>query len=160
MFHTSWSTAYADREITIRARCERSGSQSSGDDEAMWGFVIILVLVSPSLWLLLERSVANAMTEAPYEYRILVYSATREYRHESASTAIEALTHRGSSINARFDSTEDESRFTYDHLCKYDAILFLSNSGEGMQIITVRQSGLQVHVSSTPQYSMSQERLR
>lgn len=65
--------------------------------------------------------------------RILIYSATRDFRHDSIPTAIEALKARQDSINAQFDNTEDQTQFTDDILSNYDTILFLSTTGEGAQ---------------------------
>lgn len=88
--------------------------------------------MSFSIVLAVERVCKTAMAGAlDTKHRVLIYSATRDYRHESIPTAIEALTRRGKSINVWFESTEDESWFVYDRLCQYDAIVFLSNSGEG-----------------------------
>ncbi|QRV74879.1 hypothetical protein RhiJN_02894 [Ceratobasidium sp. AG-Ba] len=63
--------------------------------------------------------------------RILVYSATTEYRHDSIPTAIAALKELGQKNNIYFDATEDQNQFNDDSLATYDALLFLSNSGEG-----------------------------
>lgn len=61
--------------------------------------------------------------------RILAYSATAGYRHDSIEPSIEALKAKASSINVEFDFTEDKNRFTDENLARYDAILFLNNSG-------------------------------
>jgi hypothetical protein len=61
--------------------------------------------------------------------RILAYSATAGYRHESIEPSIEALKAKAPSINVEFDFTEDKNHFTDENLAKYDAILFLNNSG-------------------------------
>jgi hypothetical protein len=63
--------------------------------------------------------------------RLLIYSATLEYRHDSIPTAIRVLKAGRPEIDAIFDSTEDASQFTDANLAKYDALIFLSNSGEG-----------------------------
>ncbi len=63
--------------------------------------------------------------------RILIYSATREFRHDSIPTAVDALVAEGPAANITFDHTEDQTWFTDDRLQQYDALLFLSNSGEG-----------------------------
>ncbi|KAG6909945.1 hypothetical protein DXG01_014214 [Tephrocybe rancida] len=62
--------------------------------------------------------------------RILIYSATAGFRHDSIPTATAALKANGPSINAQFDSTEDKSQFTLENLSQYDALLFLSTTGE------------------------------
>ncbi|KIJ66650.1 hypothetical protein HYDPIDRAFT_149474 [Hydnomerulius pinastri MD-312] len=61
--------------------------------------------------------------------RILAYSATAGYRHDSIEPSIEALKAKASSIDVEFDFTEDKSWFTDENLSKYDAVLFLNNSG-------------------------------
>lgn len=61
--------------------------------------------------------------------RILAYSATAGYRHDSIEPSIEALKAKASSINVEFDFTEDKTQFTDENLAKFDAILFLNNSG-------------------------------
>ncbi|KAG6844959.1 hypothetical protein H0H87_002073 [Tephrocybe sp. NHM501043] len=62
--------------------------------------------------------------------RILIYSATAGYRHDSIPAATTALKSKGSSINVIFDATEDKTQFTVENLSRYDALLFLSTTGE------------------------------
>ncbi|EPS93520.1 hypothetical protein FOMPIDRAFT_1135988 [Fomitopsis schrenkii] len=62
--------------------------------------------------------------------RVLIYTATRGYRHDSIPASIEALQARASKINVEYDATEDQHWFTDDRLTQYDAILFLNNSGD------------------------------
>lgn len=68
--------------------------------------------------------------------RVLIYTATRGYRHDSIPASIEALQARASKINVEYDATEDQHWFTDDRLTQYDAILFLNNSGDGECKIT------------------------
>ena len=63
--------------------------------------------------------------------RVLIYTATRGYRHDSIPASIEALKARASKINVEYDATEDQEWFTDDRLKQYDAVLFLNNSGDG-----------------------------
>lgn len=72
--------------------------------------------------------IVSAFAQSP---RILIYSATRGFRHDSIPTAIEALQNASNAINLRFDSTEDQALFNDPNLARYDAILFLSTTGEG-----------------------------
>ncbi|KAI5454176.1 hypothetical protein NCC49_004241 [Naganishia albida] len=62
--------------------------------------------------------------------RVLVYTATEGYRHDSIPTAIEVLGQQGPNYNVSFDFTEDRSRFTQDNLANYDGIMFVSTSEE------------------------------
>lgn len=63
--------------------------------------------------------------------RILIYSTTRDFRHDSIPTAIQALKAKEETINVQFDATEDQGQFTDGILSGYDTILFLSTTGEG-----------------------------
>lgn len=63
--------------------------------------------------------------------RALIYSATVDFRHDSIPTAIESLKAQGPSYNVQFDQTEDKTWFTDERLAQYDAVVFLSNSGQG-----------------------------
>ncbi|KAJ7583643.1 class I glutamine amidotransferase-like protein [Mycena floridula] len=62
--------------------------------------------------------------------KILLYSATQGFRHDSIPVAIQALQSNQSSINVVFDSTEDQTQFSDQNLANYDAIMFLSTTGE------------------------------
>jgi hypothetical protein len=64
--------------------------------------------------------------------RLLLFSATQRFRHASIPTAIRVLQERGASIDVEFDATEDASLFTDANLAKYDALVFLSTTGEGV----------------------------
>ncbi|CAE6390108.1 unnamed protein product [Rhizoctonia solani] len=62
--------------------------------------------------------------------RILIYTATEGYRHESIETATAALFQLGQKYNIEFDHTEDRALFNDKNLAKYDALLFLNNNDE------------------------------
>ncbi|KEP52666.1 class I glutamine amidotransferase-like protein [Rhizoctonia solani 123E] len=62
--------------------------------------------------------------------RILIYSATAGYRHDSIPAATAALQQLGRQHEIAFDATEDNTQFNDSNLANYDAILFLSNSEE------------------------------
>ncbi|KAI0329294.1 class I glutamine amidotransferase-like protein [Cubamyces sp. BRFM 1775] len=66
----------------------------------------------------------------PNVARVLIYSATRDFRHDSIPTAVDALVSHGPAASISFDHTEDQTWFTDDRLQQYDALLFLSNTGE------------------------------
>jgi hypothetical protein len=67
--------------------------------------------------------------------RILIYSATRDFRHDSIPTAIQAMRANQSTINAQFDNTEDQTQFNDQVLAGYDALVFLDNTGEGQPVL-------------------------
>ncbi|KAJ7183141.1 class I glutamine amidotransferase-like protein, partial [Mycena filopes] len=64
--------------------------------------------------------------------RVLVYTATLGFRHDSIPTAVEALNNQTAAINVVFDHTEDQTQFNDQNLAKYDAVLFviLDDSGK------------------------------
>ncbi|KAJ2922845.1 hypothetical protein H1R20_g14231, partial [Candolleomyces eurysporus] len=70
---------------------------------------------------------AQAQHFAP---RVLIYSATAAFRHDSIPTAIAALKANSASINVTFDDTEDRTDFNDINLANYDGVVFLSNTGE------------------------------
>ncbi|KAJ7510372.1 class I glutamine amidotransferase-like protein [Mycena galericulata] len=86
------------------------------------------ILQRSALWFLLSYAwTVHSLAPA----RVLLYTATKGYRHDSIPTAIDALKQMGSSINLAFDNTEDETQFTDGNLANYDAIMFISTTGEG-----------------------------
>ncbi|KAJ7242786.1 trehalose utilization-domain-containing protein [Mycena haematopus] len=70
------------------------------------------------------------MTQSAPSARVLVYTATLGFRHDSIPTAVEALSEAGPSINVVFDHTEDQNQFNDQNLANYDAIMFVSTTGE------------------------------
>jgi hypothetical protein len=94
----------------------------------MYGFLrlALLVLFHPLLSIL--PSVAQQSSVA----RILIYSATRDFRHDSIPIAIQAMKANQSAINAEFDNTEDQTQFNDQILAGYDALVFLDNTGSSL----------------------------
>jgi len=87
-----------------------------------------------NLWFLafcLMISSTLAQSATPRTANVLLYSATKGFRHDSISTAIESLKSRSGGRNIVFDNTEDLTWFREDRLKKYDAIVFLLTTGEG-----------------------------
>ncbi|KAJ3799727.1 class I glutamine amidotransferase-like protein [Lentinula aff. detonsa] len=81
----------------------------------------------PITLLLLSTLVASSLAT---NARVLIYSATADFRHDSIPTAIQALQSKQSSFGIRFENTEDKAQFTDQILAQYDALLFLDNTGE------------------------------
>ncbi|ELU40174.1 ThuA domain-containing protein [Rhizoctonia solani AG-1 IA] len=84
--------------------------------------------------------------------RILIYSATAGYRHESIPVATIALEELGQQHGIAFDATEDRTQFDGNSLEKYDAILFLSNSGEGKSFPIVGKQAFQTYLDKGGNY--------
>ncbi|WVR00165.1 hypothetical protein IAU59_007307 [Kwoniella sp. CBS 9459] len=64
--------------------------------------------------------------------KILVYTYTDGYRHDSIPTAIEALAKGKKRWGVEFEFEEDKGRFTDEGLQWYDAIMFISVTGEAL----------------------------
>ena len=62
--------------------------------------------------------------------RILVFSKTAEFRHESIEAGKAALLKLGEENHFLVDTTEDASFFTEDILKQYDAVVFLNTTGD------------------------------
>lgn len=69
-------------------------------------------------------------TSPPPPKRVLVYSLTLGFRHDSIPTAIAAIQQMGASNGFQVDATEDPTKFTPANLSRYRAIVFLSPSGD------------------------------
>lgn len=82
----------------------------------------VFCLTAPSIF---------AQSVTPGAATVLVYSATERFRHDSTPTAVGALKSRSTGYNITFEDTEDLTWFREDRLRKYDAIVFLSTTGEG-----------------------------
>ncbi|KAF5382068.1 hypothetical protein D9615_004287 [Tricholomella constricta] len=82
-------------------------------------------------YLLLSLVITAVMAQGEsMQARVLIYSATTGFRHDSIPTAIAALKAKGASISVEFDATEDVKQFTDTVLAGYDAVLFLSTTGD------------------------------
>jgi len=64
--------------------------------------------------------------------KVLIYSATQGFRHDSIPTAIQSMKDHTNltSFGIQFDNTEDATKFTDENLSQYDALLFLMTTGE------------------------------
>ncbi|HWM08730.1 MAG TPA: ThuA domain-containing protein, partial [Solirubrobacteraceae bacterium] len=60
---------------------------------------------------------------------VLVFSATAGFRHDSIPAGIAAITALGAANDFAVDATEDATDFTSSNLAQYDAVVFLSTTG-------------------------------
>src|SRR6187551_3749055 len=60
--------------------------------------------------------------------RVLVYSGSTGYRHESIPAAVEALKTIGAKAGYTVDASEDPNVFTVENLAKYKALVLVSTS--------------------------------
>jgi len=64
------------------------------------------------------------------EVSLLVFSRTAEYRHDSIPAGVAALTLLAAERGWQLAATEDPSRFSDATLASYDAVIFLSTTGD------------------------------
>ncbi|CUA72568.1 hypothetical protein RSOLAG22IIIB_10124 [Rhizoctonia solani] len=61
----------------------------------------------------------------PLLAKVLLYTYTNGFRHDSIPTAIDQLKAWGPYYNISFDATEDQKQLNQDNLAKYDALMFV-----------------------------------
>ncbi|UYQ65559.1 ThuA domain-containing protein [Streptomyces peucetius] len=62
--------------------------------------------------------------------RVLVFSKTSGFRHDSIPAGVAALKELGASGDITVDATEAAGQFTATNLARYDAVVFLSTTGD------------------------------
>ncbi|MEJ8660960.1 ThuA domain-containing protein [Streptomyces sp. MS1.AVA.4] len=62
--------------------------------------------------------------------RLLVFSRTAGFRHDSIPAGVAALKELGAGSNITVDATEEPAQFTTSNLARYDAVVFLSTTGD------------------------------
>jgi cytochrome c len=69
-------------------------------------------------------------SEEHHEVRVLVFSRTEGFRHESIPAGIKALQKLGNKLHFSVDTTENADRFNEENLRLYSAVVFLSTTGD------------------------------
>lgn len=94
--------------------------------------------------------------------RLLVYSRTAGYRHDSIPAGVDALRSLAAQAGHGLDATEDPAAFTPDGLSGYAVVIFLSTSGdvlddtgrEALQgYMAAGGAWLGIHGASTTEYN-------
>ncbi|ODN92146.1 glycosyl-hydrolase [Cryptococcus wingfieldii CBS 7118] len=83
--------------------------------------------------------------------RVLVYTATAGFRHDSIPTAIEVLGDNADKYGVQFVFSEDKGQFTNDTLSGFDGVMFVSNSDDVLD--DSGQSALQTFFQSGGVYA-------
>src|SRR4051812_44363959 len=73
-------------------------------------------------------SAATAAAAGPF--KVLVFSKTTGYRHDSIPAGVAAITQLGRQNNFTVVATEDDTQFTDANLAQYAAVVFLSATGD------------------------------
>ncbi|MGS2642909.1 ThuA domain-containing protein [Streptosporangium sp. G12] len=71
---------------------------------------------------------AAAQAAAPYE--VLVFSKTAGFRHDSIPTGIQTIRDLGAANGFSVTATEDANAFNASNLATYEAVIFLSTTGD------------------------------
>jgi type 1 glutamine amidotransferase len=82
------------------------------------------------LALLIPAFAGTTAHAADSSFRILVFSKTTGFRHDSIPDGIAAIQKLGRQNDFAVDTTEDATRFTDRNLAKYRAVVFLSSTGD------------------------------
>jgi type 1 glutamine amidotransferase len=64
------------------------------------------------------------------DYRVLLFSRTMGFRHDSIPDAVQAVSRLGPEHGFAVDATEDAAMFDDEHLAAYAAVMFLLTTGD------------------------------
>ena len=71
-----------------------------------------------------------AFTAQAKKDKVLIFCKTAKYHHMSIATGITAIMKMGQENNFDVDTTTDAAKFTYDNLKQYNAVIWLSTTGD------------------------------
>ena len=99
-----------------------------------------------------------------HDLTVLIFSKTEGYRHASIPAGISAIEQLGDENHFTVNTTEDASDFTFNNLSNYDAVIFLSTTGNVLnasqqsafeQYIQSGGGFVGIHAASDTEYSWS-----
>ena len=90
---------------------------------------------------ILYRNVGNGAAN-----RVLVFSKTLGFRHDSIPAGIAAIQQLGATNGFAVDATEDSSVFTSTNLARYKALVFLNPSGDILN--TAQRAAFQLYIQN------------
>ncbi|MFB4271592.1 ThuA domain-containing protein [Nonomuraea sp. GTA35] len=90
---------------------------------------VITLLAAPASATLLAAPAAAETAAAP-AFKVLVFSKTTGFRHDAIPEGIAAVGKLGQDNNFAVDTTEDSALFTDDNLAQYQAVIFISTTGD------------------------------
>ncbi|WP_434599173.1 ThuA domain-containing protein [Streptomyces sp. A5-4] len=73
---------------------------------------------------------STAKSDATPKKRLLVFSKTAGFRHDSIPEGVKALKELGAQRGLAVDATEEPQQLTPQNLARYDAVVFLSTTGD------------------------------
>ena len=91
-----------------------------------------------------QRVAQEPVEEYMPDFRVLVFSKTMGWRHDSIPAGIAAVKQLGETHNFGVDATENDSAFTSENLERYHAVVFLNTT---LDILTdTQQDAFQVYI--------------
>src|SRR4051794_15814894 len=81
-------------------------------------------------WVILLLLLLSILTAPAASYKVLVFSATAGFRHDSITNGIAAIQALGSTNGFAVDATEDATAFSDANLAQYKAVVFLNTTGD------------------------------
>jgi cytochrome c len=111
-------------------------------------FSLLRLLALPALLILGTAGLTHGASRPAQQpgQRILVFSKTAGFRHESIEAGIAAIKKLGAENGISVDATEDAAAFTDANLKKYRAVVFLSTTGDVLN--DPQQDALQRYVEA------------
>src|SRR5215203_193003 len=91
-------------------------------------FSLLRFVLAPALLILATAGLTHGAQQQ--SQRILVFSKTAGFRHQSIEAGIVAIKKLGQENGVAVDATEDAAAFTDANLRKYRAVVFLSTTGD------------------------------
>lgn len=93
-----------------------------------WSGTSVLIVLLVWVALATAESIAGAASQS--SFKVLVFSKTAEYRHESIPHGVAAVQQLGALYNFAVDASEDAAVFTESNLAQYAAVIFLNTTGD------------------------------
>ncbi|MDR9415337.1 MAG: ThuA domain-containing protein [Gracilimonas sp.] len=78
--------------------------------------------------------------------KVLIFSKTEGFRHQSIPNGIAAIEQLGVEHQFTVDATENASNFTFENLINYDAVIFLSTTGNVLN--NTQQSAFEEYIQN------------
>lgn len=92
-------------------------------------YIVVMRFYIPFLLPLLVSCTPGKVTQAPSSKKVLVFSKTAGYHHQSIPAGVKAIQELGRQNNFEVDTTTDSTWFTEPVLKQYAAVVFVSPSG-------------------------------
>lgn len=86
-------------------------------------------------WMVLLLVLSFSACQTPKDTKILVFSKTAGYRHESIKAGIKAIKKMGKENGFQVDLTENAKDFREENLAQYAAVVFLNTTGDVLDYV-------------------------